>query len=50
MSSRIYHQVINNLINSLAVELRPVSDHFISSLWVRYCGGSIINLIYNWRL
>lgn len=35
MSSRIYHQVINNFINSLGVELRPASDHFISSLWVR---------------
>uniref|UniRef100_A0A3Q3X6N1 Uncharacterized protein n=1 Tax=Mola mola TaxID=94237 RepID=A0A3Q3X6N1_MOLML len=45
-----YHLVINNFINSLCVELRPASDHFISSAWVRYCSGSIINLIYIWPL
>lgn len=42
-SCRIYHQVINNFINSLAVELRPASDHFISSLWVRCCSGWLHN-------
>lgn len=46
----VYHQVINIFINSLCVELRPASDHFISPPWVRYCSGSIISLIYIWPL
>lgn len=46
----VYNQVINNFINLFCVELRPASDHFISSPWVRYCSGSIINLIYIWLL
>lgn len=42
----VYHQVINIFINSLCVELRPASDHFISPPWAQYCSCSIISLIY----